>query len=113
MLHIATVPRRRAWRRQPQAQAVDWCIDSTEVVLVGLVPLQEVEGAAPLRDRVADAERLQEQANAQVGVGRVVAAVVEQELAAVVEQDRRGGADAIHGEEVEPGPAARDKRAEE
>src|SRR3990170_8270613 len=77
----------------------DGDIGGAEVVLVGLAPAQEIEPALPLVDRLLQGQRLGEQADGEVGVGGVVAAVVEEGLPVLVEAKDGGRADAAQGEE--------------
>src|SRR3990172_2342860 len=87
--------------------AVDGDIVGTEVVLVRLAPAQEIEPALPLVDRLLQRQRLGEQPDGEVGVGRVVAAVVEERLAILVEAEDAGRPDAAQGEEDKLQPSLR------
>src|SRR3990170_4318955 len=97
--------------------AVDGDVVGAEVVLVRLAPAQEIEPALPLVDRLLERQRLGEQADGEVGVGRVVAAVVEERLSVLVEAEDAGRPDAPQGEEDELQPSLRhqgsDDRPEE
>src|SRR3972149_10291676 len=85
--------------------AVDGDIASAEVVLVGLAPAQEIEPALPLVDRLLQRQRLGEQPDGEVSVGRVVAAVVEEGFPILVEAEDAGRPAAAQGEEDKPQPA--------
>ena len=58
---------------------------SPKIVFVALVAFEEVEGFSPFFDRRLDAERLVYQPDAQLGVFRIVAAIVQQIGLPVVE----------------------------
>src|SRR3990170_6046361 len=97
--------------------AVDGDVVGAEVVLVRLAPAQEIEPALPLVDRLLQRQRLGEQADGEVRVGGVVAAVIEERLSILVEAEDAGGADTAEGEEDELQPSLRhqsgDDRPEE
>jgi hypothetical protein len=67
--------------------AIDFDVPGAEIVLVVLAPAQEIEPALPLVDRLLQRQRLGEQPYGEVGVGGIVAAVVEQRLAVLAEAD--------------------------
>src|SRR3990170_4182406 len=85
--------------------AVDGDIPGAEVVLVGLATAQEIEPVLPLVDRLLQRQRLGEQPDGEVGVGGIVAAVVEQGLPVLVEAEDAGRPDAAQGEEDQLQPS--------
>src|SRR5258708_10682662 len=76
-LHIGARPQPRVARAQIEPKLQDRHVACPQVVLVWLVALQEVEGAPSGFDRVAQAERLQEQLNTRGRVSEIVSTLIQ------------------------------------